>query len=398
MFPPLGLSTIAAKPIPLTVSPRQVILRHRLRRANDPFNHSVLRNLSRKLAGWHSFSTYKFRVVPEWRQSSMSACDRMFGSCLILMQLQDFYDNFKLASDLNNDEKLNWVEQTLWLAECFLQQFGELVPFLTNDFIEAILDVGPTNPKLRTALSLMRLLIEAYSVKSGGAIRDAQSELLRVPTETFVELLVYTVTPLYRYGRQLKDATDALGNECCELDMEYLANTLYKVMGSNVPFCGAAGMLCRRVGDERDFQRQVTVGMVIGSGLATLAFWPIGVAGLILSGIPGIGWYRKAQEYTNVEEMGKFGQEVDLLGSCCKTYMLLVVTRAGSFFDRGTPQYESYERLLREIYGVDVSSEDFRINDLLKSKGLEIFQKVDATRLMVHKHGKDYGVKTSMEE
>lgn len=96
--------------------------------------------------------------------------------------------------------------------------------------------------------------------------------------------------------------------------------------------------------------------------------------------------------------MGKFGQEVDLLGSCCKTYMLLVVTRAGSFFDRGTPQYESYERLLREIYGVDVSSEDFRINDLLKSKGLEIFQKVDATRLMVHKHGKDYGVKTSMEE
>ena len=38
------------------------------------------------------------------------------------------------------------------------------------------------------------------------------------------------------------------------------------------------------------------------------------------------------------------------------------------------------------------------MDDLLKRKGLEIFQKVDVTRLMVQKHGKDYGVKTSMGE
>lgn len=68
-------------------------------------------------------------------------------------------------------------EQTLWLAECFLQQFGELVPFLTDEFIEAILDVGPTNPKLRMALSLMRRLIEAYSVKSDGAIRVSRHSI-----------------------------------------------------------------------------------------------------------------------------------------------------------------------------------------------------------------------------
>jgi hypothetical protein len=115
------------------------------------------------------------------------------------MQLQDFYDNFKLASDLNNDERLNWVyvriptsralhppeldsnldsEQTLWLAECFLQQFGELVPFLTDEFIEAILDAVPTSPQLRAALSLMRRLIEAYSINSDGALRVSRYSIL----------------------------------------------------------------------------------------------------------------------------------------------------------------------------------------------------------------------------
>ncbi|RSL68930.1 hypothetical protein CEP54_002560 [Fusarium duplospermum] len=293
-------------------------------------------------------------------------------------ELQDFYDNFKMASDLNNDEKQDWVKQTLWLAECFLNQFNEMVPFLTDEFIEAILDAGPTSPKLRMALSLMRRLIQAYSVKSDDAIRGAQSELSKVHTKTFVELLVCTMTPLYRYGSQLKDATDALGNECHDLDMEYLANTLYKVMGSNVPFCGAAGMLCRRVDDERTERRNTTVGVGVGSGLVAFVCWPIAILGLIAAAV------------------GKFGQEVDLLGSCCKIYILLVVTRAGSFFDGGTPQYESYEQLLRDLYNIDVGSEDFRMDDLLKSKGLEIFQKVDATRLMVQKHGKDYGVETSM--
>ncbi|KAM6515504.1 hypothetical protein FSOLCH5_009728 [Fusarium solani] len=380
------------------VAGASVILRHRLRRADDPLNHSVLRNLCRKLVGWHSLSTYKYRVVPEWRRSSMSETDRLFGSCLILMQLQDFYDNFKLAKDLNNDEKLNWVEQTLWLAECFLQQFGELLPFLTDEFIESILGAEPLSPQLRAVLSVMRRLIEASSIKSDDTFRHSQSELSNIPTKTFVELLVYTTTPLYRYGRQLKDAADTLGNECHDLDMEYLANILYRVIGSNVPFCGAAGMLCRRVDDERTEWRNTTIRIATGTGLVALVFWPIAVFGLVACAVSGYGWYQKAQEYTKVEQMGKFGQEVDILGSCCKTYMVLVVIRAGSFFDRGTPQYESYKRLLRELYDVDVESEDFRMNDLLKSKGLEIFQKVDVTRLMVQKHGKDYGLKTSMGE
>ncbi|KAJ4316158.1 hypothetical protein N0V84_008014 [Fusarium piperis] len=326
----------------------------------------------------------------------MSECDRMFGSCLILMQLQDFYDNFKLTSDMNNDEKLSWVEQTLWLAECFLQQFGELVPFLTDEFIESILDVEPPSPQLRIVLSVMRRLIEAYSIKSGDALRDAGSELSTVPTKAFVELLVYTVRPLYRYGRQLNDAVDALGEDCDDLDMEYLANTLYRVIGSNVPFCGAAGMLCRRVDDERTERRNMTIGLALGAGLAALTFWPIACIALAASAVSGYGWYQKAEEYTKVEEMGKFGREVDILGSCCRTYMLLVVTRAGSFFDRGTSQYESYKRLLREIYNVDVESEDFRMDELLQKKGLEIFHKIDVTRLMVQKHGKDYGVAASM--
>jgi hypothetical protein len=115
------------------------------------------------------------------------------------MQLQDFYDNFKLAKDLNNDEKLNWVyvwipasralhpaeldsnldsEQTLWLAECFLQQFGELLPFLTDEFIESILGAEPLSPQLRAVLSVMRRLIEASSIKSDDTFRVSRHCIL----------------------------------------------------------------------------------------------------------------------------------------------------------------------------------------------------------------------------
>ncbi|KAM0425329.1 hypothetical protein ACHAPT_009385 [Fusarium lateritium] len=312
-------------PVPLTVSLHKVILQHRYRRANDPLNHSVLRNLCRKLTGWHTLSTYKFRVVPEWQRSTMSESDRMFGNCLILMQLQDFYDNFKTASNLNN-EKLNWVTNSV-------AYYG----------IEGFFDMETPSPQSRAVLSLMRRLIEAYSIRSEDDLRGVESDLSDLPTKTFVELLVYTMVPLDRYGRQLRHAVNALGNENHDLDMEYLANILYKVIGSNVPFCGAAGMLCRRV------------------------------------------------------DMGKFSQEVDILGSCCRAYMLLV-TRAASFFDRGTSQYESYKRLMRGIYDVDVEKEDFQVNQLLKSKDLEIFGKIDCTREMVQKHGKAYGVEAFMEE
>ncbi|KAM5368992.1 hypothetical protein ACJZ2D_009195 [Fusarium nematophilum] len=74
------------------------------------------------------------------------------------------------------------------------------------------------------------------------------------------------------------------------------------------------------------------------------------------------------------------------------------MTKAGSFFESGTPQYDSYKRLLHKIYGIDLDSEDFEMNTFLKSKGTEIFHKVEVTRGMVLKHGKDYGVEATLGE
>jgi hypothetical protein len=84
--------------------------------------------------------------------------------------------------------------------------------------------------------------------------------------------------------------------------MEYLANILYRVIGSNVPFCGAAGMLCRRVDDERTEWRNTTIRIATGTGLVALVFWPIAVFGLVACAVSGYGWYQKAQEYTKVEQ------------------------------------------------------------------------------------------------
>jgi hypothetical protein len=69
----------------------------------------VIQDLSRKLVGMHTYLAYKFRVVPEWEISHMTDDDKVFGSCLILMQLKDFYNNFSMTSEERGSERSDWV-------------------------------------------------------------------------------------------------------------------------------------------------------------------------------------------------------------------------------------------------------------------------------------------------
>ncbi|KAH6684011.1 hypothetical protein B0J14DRAFT_2627 [Halenospora varia] len=87
-----------------------VTLIHRNRRCNDPSKHAVIRDLCRKLVGRHTALAYKFRVVPQWETPYMTDDDKFFGSCLILMQLKDFYDNFSTTSAQEDSEKSDWVK------------------------------------------------------------------------------------------------------------------------------------------------------------------------------------------------------------------------------------------------------------------------------------------------
>jgi hypothetical protein len=84
-------------------------LRNLNRHCNDPYKDAVTRDLSRKLVGIHTFLDYKFRIVPEWGMPHMTQEDKTFGSCLILMQLKDFYDNFSTIPAQDSKAKVDWV-------------------------------------------------------------------------------------------------------------------------------------------------------------------------------------------------------------------------------------------------------------------------------------------------
>ncbi|PVH94807.1 hypothetical protein DM02DRAFT_601905 [Periconia macrospinosa] len=86
-----------------------VTLRHRNHRCDDPYGNAAIRDLCRKLVGKHTTRDYTSRVVPEWERSYMTDNDKTFGSCLILMQLKDFHDNFPKMSAQGGSESRDWV-------------------------------------------------------------------------------------------------------------------------------------------------------------------------------------------------------------------------------------------------------------------------------------------------
>jgi hypothetical protein len=70
------------------------------------------------------------------------------------------------------------------------------------------------------------------------------------------------------------------------------------------------------------------------------------------------------------------------------------MTKAGSFFDEETPQYETYKRLITANFGIKIDHGDFQVNDFVKKKGEEIFQKIRLTPHMVLEHAKGYSIES----
>lgn len=96
--------------------------------------------------------------------------------------------------------------------------------------------------------------------------------------------------------------------------------------------------------------------------------------------------------------MGEFSKDVDILGSSCRMYILLVMTKAGSFFDKNTPQYEKYKHLLKSKFEIEIEEETFQVNSFVKNNGQEIVHKIGVTGLKVLEHAERYGIQPALGE
>lgn len=79
-------------------------------------------------------------------------------------------------------------------------------------------------------------------------------------------------------------------------------------------------------------------------------------------------------------------------------YILLVMTKAGNFFNENTPQYQTYKRLMTSNFGIQIEGEGFQVNSSVKKNGKEICEKIEYTRHKVHEHAKGYGVKPPVKD
>lgn len=68
------------------------------------------------------------------------------------------------------------------------------------------------------------------------------------------------------------------------------------------------------------------------------------------------------------------------------------MSKAGNFFQEDTPEYEEYKRLLRTNFEIEIDHDGFQVNDFVKKKGEEIFQKIRYTRFKIMEHAKEYGI------
>ncbi|GAB1200394.1 hypothetical protein APSETT444_009766 [Aspergillus pseudonomiae] len=104
--------------------------------------------------------------------------------------------------------------------------------------------------------------------------------------------------------------------------MEQLSRALLGVKGCMVPFRGAVGTILEQLKDEE-----------------------------------------KTVEAANTR--------IDMMTACTRLYVVLVVMKAGNFFDKGSRQYDEYRLLMREIFELDID-EEANLSRYIKTTGQQI--------------------------
>ncbi|KAK5989883.1 hypothetical protein PT974_08145 [Cladobotryum mycophilum] len=374
----------------------KIKLYHDFHRSKDSLQSAIIRDLCTKLVGLHQFSTYSFQVVPEWGPGLHLQRDdqRRLGSYLILMQLGDIYDRYLLDPNLDVNEKRSWAEQALELSQCFVRQYGRLLTFSSDEELESTYSRIKLDLYLGELATLLCQLAEAMS--SSRRMLGAMQELKKVPMDDLINLVVSSMMPVYNCGIEVQQV-----NDNPELGIEHLVRPLRGVLESNTILSCAVSTLATNMENNSRTQASWTlIGFLVcsfGFLIPRLVFF----LGFLVLAFNFYKLYETVSNTRRVDKMNEFStkmgdmtkdiNQVGISGACGKLHLLVVLIKAGSSFDKDTPEYECYRRLLDGQFGVEAERED-QINELVRRKTAEMCQSIFDAREMIGQYARKHGI------
>ena len=81
-----------------------------------------------------------------------------------------------------------------------------------------------------------------------------------------------------------------------------------------------------------------------------------------------------------------------------RMYLLLALTKAGSFFPRGSDRQKEYAQLMLKNFGVDVLDKSFQPNAVVLEKGKDLHDRVQLSHEKFISYAKFYGVEPKHED
>lgn len=121
---------------------------------NDSLRDLPIRDICRKLAGLHSFEGHYLRIVPERAGEDIDEVGQLFGCCLILMHLKEFYENYLHIAHIAPSHGGPNMDEVSHHLQRFNKEFGPYISMLSNDKTVEIVR-GFNDPLLEEMLNML---------------------------------------------------------------------------------------------------------------------------------------------------------------------------------------------------------------------------------------------------
>ncbi|KAB8238141.1 uncharacterized protein BDW43DRAFT_306831 [Aspergillus alliaceus] len=128
-----------------------ITIEHESMLYDDSLRDLPIRDICRKLAGLHSFKGHCLRIVPERASEDIDEVGQLFGCCLILMHLKEFYENYLDIAPSHGGPNMNEVSRHL---QRFNKEFGPYISILPNDQTVEIVR-GFDDPRLEEMFNML---------------------------------------------------------------------------------------------------------------------------------------------------------------------------------------------------------------------------------------------------
>lgn len=95
---------------------------------------------------------------------------------------------------------------------------------------------------------------------------------------------------------------------------------------------------------------------------------------------------------SNRRPVAAFEEELNIIGSAGRMYLLIIMSKAARFFPKNSPQYKLYQQFMWDDFQADVANPHFEVSAFIKNLGMALHTKLRISSDNFAKYARTYGV------